>query len=111
MIQHIAEQGATVRTHHPHHGPGIGDIADTAKFVFANIALQPVDIFNGLRRTADDPVSIFGQSGDSQVGFDATTIVEPVGVDHFSDLDIDIGTANALQYFATIPTLYQVFGK
>ena len=111
MTQRIAEQGTTVRAHHPHYRPGIGDIADTAKFRLTDIAFQPIDIFNALRSTADHPVLILGDTGDGQIGFDATAVVKPVGVDHFADFDIDIGAADTLQYLATIAALYQVLGK
>ncbi len=38
-------------------------------------------------------------------------IVEPVGVDHASRRDVDVGAGNALQYADRVAPLHQVLGK
>ena len=75
------EDVARPRAPHPDAGPGRRDVADLDRAVVGQVLPDPAEIVVADGRPRHDQEPVRGQPGDREVGLDAATVVQHLGVD------------------------------
>src|SRR5262245_52524490 len=61
--------------------------------------------------TGDDQIAVLGETGHRQIGLDAAALVQPLGIDDASRLDVDVVGRDAIEHGPGVATLEDEFGE
>ena len=111
LARHLLQQRPRLRSHHRDHRQPRCDVGRHAMRVRRRVALQPGHVARLGCGTGNDKELVVLKPGHRQVGLDAATLVQPLGIDNAPRLHVDVRCRNAVQHLQRIAALDRVFGE
>ena len=105
------QQFARARSHQAQHGHAGADIGGDGPRVWRYLALQPGEVAHLGGRSGDDQKAVWRLARHGQVGLDAATHIEPLGVDDLAHRHGDVVGADLVEHALGIRPLHQKLGK
>ena len=110
-IGQLAQRGAGFWPHDSHNCISRGHIIDDDCFLVFDVAFEPVDISGLACHTGNDHKLTVVYSRNRDIGLNAASFVQPLGIHHFAGSDGNIVAAYPVQKRFSVRSFHLVFGK